>query len=133
LPSLEFSQVYSYAGREESIVVPVLLSVGEKRVGLAASIDTGASYCLFSAEIADALGLVLERVLPMRFRTANSQFQAFGHEVDVSVLGIGTRSAVYFFADPAIDKNVLGRTGWLDRVYLGLAHHESKVFLTGGG
>jgi hypothetical protein len=33
---------------------------------------------------------------------------AFGHEVGINVLGIVT-NAMVFFADPAIDKNVLGR------------------------
>jgi hypothetical protein len=28
---------------------------------------------------------------------------------------------------PMIDKNVLGRTGWLDRVRLGLVHHDNKL------
>jgi hypothetical protein len=65
----------------------------------------------------------------MRFRTANSAFEAFGHEVEISVLGIVTNALVYFFADPAIDRNVLGRIGWLDRVRLGLVHHDSKVYL----
>ena len=36
---------------------------------------------------------------------------------------------VNFFADPMIDKNVHGRTGWLDRVLLGLNHHDNKIYL----
>ena len=36
---------------------------------------------------------------------------------------------VYFFGDPMIEKNVLGRTGWLDRFRLALVHHDSKVYL----
>lgn len=98
-------------------------------VRLAASIDTGASFCVFGSEIAEALGLTLENGVRMRFRTANSVFDAFGHEVEISVLGLTTNAVVYFFADPMIDKNVLGRTGWLDRVRLGLVHHDSKVFV----
>jgi hypothetical protein len=38
-------------------------------------------------------------------------------------------SVDYFFADPMIDKNVLGRTGWLDRVRLGLIHYAHKIYL----
>lgn len=65
----------------------------------------------------------------MRFRTANSGFEAYGHEVEISLLGVLTESMVYFFADPAIDRKVVGRTGWLDRVRFGLVHHDSKMFL----
>ena len=126
---LEFTRVYDYSGDEESVVVPVTLRSGGKQVRLAASIDTGASFCLFGAEIAEALGITLERGVRTRFRTANSGFEALGHEVGIDVLGVATNAMVYFFSDPMIDKNVLGRTGWLDRVRLGLVHHDSKVYL----
>ena len=126
---LEFTHIYDYSSEDESVVVPVVLGVGGKQVRLAASIDTGASFCVFGAEIAEALGLVLDRGVRMRFRTANSAFEAFGHEVEISVLGVVANATAYFFADPAIDKNVLGRTGWLDCVRLGLVHHDSKVYL----
>ena len=64
-----------------------------------------------------------------RFRTANSGFEAYGHEIELIVFGVATQSMVYFFADPMIDKNVLGRIGWLDRVRLGLVHHDNKIYL----
>ena len=126
---LDFTHIYDYSSEDESVVLPVMLRVGAKQVRLAASIDTGASFCVFGAEIGEALGLTLDRGVPMRFRTANSAFEAFGHEVEISVLGVVTNAMVYFFADPAIEKNVLGRTGWLDRVRVGLVHHDSKVYL----
>jgi len=56
-------------------------------------------------------------------------FDAFGHEVETAALGVATQSMVYFFADPMIDKNVLGRVSWLDRVRLGLVHHDNKIYL----
>jgi hypothetical protein len=129
MPSLGFAHVYDYSGDGESVALPVVLRSGARQVHLAASVDTGASFCLFSGEIAEALGLNLENGIRRRFRTANSGFDTFGHEVELSVLGIATTSVVYFFADPMIDKNVLGRTGWLDRVRLGLVHHDNRVYL----
>ena len=65
-----------------------------------------------------------------RFRTANSIFDALGHEVDISVLGVTAHSTVYFFADASINKNVLGRIGWLDRIRLGLVEHDSTIYLS---
>jgi hypothetical protein len=108
---LEFAHVYDYSGDGEAIVLPVVLRSGSKQFRVAASVDTGASFCLFGAEIAQALGLDLEGGIRKRFRTANSGFDAFGHEVELSVLGVVTSSTVYFFADPIIEKNVLGRNG----------------------
>ena len=126
---LEFSSVHSYANEDSGVAVPVTLRSGAHQVHLAASIDTGAAFCLFSGELASALGLVLTSGVHKRFRTANSSFEAFGHEIEISVLGVLTYSMVYFFADPMIGKNVLGRTGWLDRVRLGLVDHDSELYL----
>ena len=126
---LEFTRVHDYSAGNESIIVPVVLHSGANRIPVAASLDTGASFCVFGTEIAEALGLDLTSGIRRRFRTANSVFDAYGHEVEIVALGLGTRAVVYFFADPMIDKNVLGRTGCLDRFQLALVHHDSKVYL----
>ena len=56
----------------------------------------------------------------MHFATANSRFEAYGHEVTIGTLGIEVHSLVFFFADANIVKNVLGRRGWLDRLNVGI-------------
>jgi hypothetical protein len=126
---LEFAEVYDYSGEDESVVIPVVLRSGANEAPVAASVDTGASFCIFGSEIAEALGLDLTSGIRGRFRTANSSFDAYGHGVEIDAFGFATHSFIYFFADPTIDRNVLGRTGWLDRVRLGLIHHDSKIFL----
>jgi len=126
---IAFSTAHSYGDDREGISVPVELKAGENSVRLAASIDTGATFCIFRNELAEALGLDLASGALKRFRTANSSFEAFGHEVEIAVLGVTTFSTVYFFADASINKNVLGRVGWLDRVRLGLVDHDTKVYL----
>lgn len=72
----------------------------------------------------------MEQGLLRRFRTANSSFEAYEHEVELSVLGVVAHSAVYFFADESINKNVLGRSGWLDRVRLGIVEHDAQLYLS---
>ena len=129
MQKLEFARIYDYSRADESIVIPVVLRSGVNEVPVAASVDTGASYCVFGTEIAEALGLDLTSGIRKRFRTANSVFDAYGHEVELQVLGLATHSLIYFFADPMIDRNVLGRTGWLDRVRPGLIHHDNKIYL----
>jgi len=56
---LEFTRAYDYSVEDESVVIPVVLRAGANQVPVAASLDTGASFCLFGAEIAEALGLAL--------------------------------------------------------------------------
>ena len=71
---LEFARVYNYSGEDESIVIPVVLRSGAYGIPVAASVDTGASFCVFRAEVAEALGLDLTSGIRKRFRTANSVF-----------------------------------------------------------
>jgi predicted aspartyl protease len=55
-------------------------------VRIAASIDTGATFCIFRNELAEALGLDPMNGTSKRFRTAAGSFEAFGHEVEISFL-----------------------------------------------
>lgn len=131
MPQLSFTYVHSYSGRDAGITVPVTLRSGTRVADLIASLDTGASQCLFENAYATELGLDLTSGVPTRFRTANSSFDAYGHAVEIDVLGLVTHSLVYFFAEPLIHKNVLGRGGWLDRVRVGLVDHDREIYLAG--
>jgi predicted aspartyl protease len=126
---LGFSKAHQYAGPGDSITIPVLLRAGERRVVLDASLDTGASHCLFDRSIGEGLGLDVELGVPRIFTTANSRVQTFGHEVTINTLGIEVHSMAFFFADPAIEKNVLGRHGWLDRIRIGIVDHDQRLYV----
>ena len=126
---LDFAQVHSYANGEGGVALPTILRFGSNSVRVVASVDTGASCCLFAGELADRLGIDLRSGERKRFRTANSSLETFGHELEISTMGVTTYSMVYLFADPLIIKNVLGRVGWLDRVRLGLVDHDSTIYL----
>lgn len=130
MPRLDFDQVHHYSNNEAGIALPVILRAGSNEVSIVASIDTGATFCLFAGELAERLRLDLTSGQPRRFRTANSRLETFGHEVEISATGVVTYSMVYFFADPLVIKNVLGRVGWLDRVRLGLVDHDSRLYLS---
>lgn len=127
---LSFAASHSYAANDTSITLPVSLRSNGTIVDLVASLDTGASHCLFEGAYASALGLELTDGLRLRFRTANSSFEAYGHEIEVNVLNVSTLTMVYFFADPGIVKNVLGRSGWLDRVRLGIVDYDRALYLS---
>lgn len=125
---LEFRESYCYASHEDVVAIPVVLRSGNFSVPVAAFVDTGASFCVFATSVAEALNIEVTSGIQSRFRTANSSFEAYGHEVEIVSLGVTTFSMVYFFADPSIKKNVRGRNGWLDRVCLGLVHHENLIY-----
>ena len=128
---ISFARRHSYAGPGDTISLPVVLRSGQETINLEANLDTGAAYCLFERSYAEALGIDVEGGVPMSFATANSRFQAFGHEVTISTLDIEVHSLVFFFADSDIVKNVLGRHGWLDRLNVGIVDHEQLLYIGG--
>jgi len=67
---LAFAIAHSYARRDASITVPVVLRSGSRFVDLVASLDTGAAHCLFENAYAAELGLDLTSGALMRFRTS---------------------------------------------------------------
>jgi hypothetical protein len=127
---LRFSERYTYDSNREGISIPAVLKAGEKRIELLAKIDTGASDCLFERSYGEALGLRVEDGVRKTYATANSRFEAYGHEISIQVLETETTATVYFFADPDIARNVLGRRGWLDRLRFGLVDYEQAVYLS---
>ena len=76
------------------------------------------------------LGLAVETGERRVFSTVAGRVEAYGHEVLIDVLGHEFTSTVYFFAEDAIVRNVLGRHGWLDRVRIGIADYESTLYLS---
>jgi predicted aspartyl protease len=93
-------------------------------------VDTGAEYCLFDRGIADALGIDVESGMPLSLATVNGEFEAYGHELTLTVFDIEVDAVVYFFESPVMTRNVLGRNGWLNRVRLGLVDHDALIYLS---
>lgn len=126
---LLFSERYTYDSRSEGITIPALLKTDGKTIEVLAKIDTGAADCLFEHGYGEALGLRVEDGRLKKYATVNGGFDAYGHEISIQVLGTETRAIVYFYADPNIVRNVLGRCGWLDRLRFGLVDYEQVVYI----
>jgi len=129
MPALEFTRLHPYQPTADGISVPIALITGSRAVDLLAQIDTGASHCLFERRHGEMLRLDVESGDPKAFRTAAGRVDAFGHWVTLETLGLRFESLVYFFADEAINRNLLGRIGWLDRIRLGLVDHDGELYI----
>ena len=57
-------------------------------------------------------------------------FVAHEHEVILHTLGIEFLSVVFFAQDPAFTRNFVGRSGWLDRVRIGIIDYDRMLFLS---
>ena len=121
---------YSNSGPREGIAVPVTLSAGDTAAHLTASINTGASFCIFERGYGELLGLDVEAGELVVLGTATGTFKAYGHAVTLTTLGYSFDVVAYFAAHEGFGRNVLGRRGWLDHVRLGLVNYEGKMYLS---
>lgn len=117
--SLDFAVSHRYASID-GIDVPTELRVGDRKVELLARLDTGAQHCIFERKYAEALRLDVESGRPQRFVTMAGSFVAYAHEVTLYTLGIEFSAVVFFAHDPAFSRSFVGRTGWLDRLRVGI-------------
>jgi len=126
---LSFERLIPYDASQSGITVDTTLKLAEKSVSLVAKVDTGASYCIFERKYALSLGLSIESGLEQPISTATGRFLTYGHEVTLVVGGFEFDSIAYFAADPWLERNVLGRHGWLDRIILVVVDYEGKLLL----
>jgi predicted aspartyl protease len=128
LSSLDFDANFGYEESASGILVPIRLVHDGQSVELSARLDTGAADCLFDRFYAEILGLP-EAGVERRYRTVTGSFQAFGHEVTIETLGLRWSALVFFHAMGNPAHSFVGRRGWLDRVRLGIVHHERRLLL----
>lgn len=127
---LPFDYSYQYPEHPDGILIPVSLLSGQTFHKAFASIDPGASVCLFSREIGEILGLDIERGLYKRLGTLTGGLDAFGHEVSIQTFDIAVASTVYFARDYHLPRNLLGRTGWLNKLRFGLIDYDQLIYLS---
>ena len=72
----------------------------------------------------------MESGAPTRISTVAGGFLTYAHRVALGVLGIEVEATVYFAEDPAMPRDVLGQTGWLDRIRLGVVDHDRQLYLS---
>ena len=127
--SLEFDAAHHYSEALDGIEVPVALSIGRQSVELLAKLDTGAAHCIFERKYAEILGEEVESGRLQRFRTVAGSFAAYQHEVTIQTLGIEFSAVVFFAQDPTFSRNFLGRSGWLERLRIGIVDYDRMFFV----
>jgi predicted aspartyl protease len=125
-----FRTKHSYDTTQTGITIPVELSDGLKVVQINPKLDTGASFCIFERTYGEMLGLDVGGGTPALVSTANSTFQAFGHRLTMTALGLQFDVMVYFAADENIKRSVLGRLGFIDQLRLCLIEHDGELYVS---
>jgi hypothetical protein len=95
-----------------------------------AKIDTGASHCIFERKYGELLGLDIESGRLQRFRTMVGEFAAHEHELSIQTLGLEFATHVFFAQDHSFSRSFVGRSGWLDRLRIGLVDYDRMLYLS---
>ena len=127
---LPFDYSHRYADHSDGLLIPVALQAGQTIHKTFAGIDTGASVCLFSREVGEILGLDVEQGEYKRLGTLAGGLDAFGFEVGLQALDIALNSTVYFAREYGLPRNLLGRTGWLNKLRFGLIEYDRLIYLS---
>lgn len=98
-------------------IIPIKLSVADKKVQYAALIDSGADFCIFDAEIGEYLGLNVSSGKQEEFGGIQERggAKAFFHEIILNIGGWDYKSIIGFSYDIAKHGyGILGQNGFFD-------------------
>lgn len=126
---LEFEHLLKYDTRKQGISVPIKLSLGQSHVNVLAKLDCGSTHCVFERAHGEPLGINIESGYLRSFGTATGHFDAYGHSVTMTVENYEFDVMVFFAKDEWLNRNVLGRAGFLDRVLAGLDDYAGELYL----
>ncbi len=127
---LDYSVKHIYDSRKVGISIKTTLRRNDSFVAVNAKIDTGAEFCLFGREYAEALNIEVETGYQKNLSTLAGDLSAFGHYVELETLGLKFDSLVYFANDYALNRNLLGRQGWLQLIRFGLDDYRSEIYIS---
>ena len=124
--------MYDYsADRTAGIKLPIVIRTGEQSKRVLAKVDTGASFCIFAREHGEALGLTIDAVPRTELRLANNApLFVRGHRLVVEVFEYSLETTVYFAEEPDFPRDVVGRSGFLDRLRVAIVDYDSVIHVS---
>ena len=130
MKQLSFTQEHRYPDDEEGISISVNLEYEDQSCRVDAKVDPGAAVCLFSNEVGQKLGIPIEQGIPKRLSGLSGSLDAYGHEVTLQTGDIAFQSVVYFAKYPGLQRNLLGRQGWLRNLRLAVIDYDNLLYLS---
>lgn len=130
MTQLSFTEEHHYQDTDDGITIPVVLGYGGKFRRVDAKVDPGAAVCLFTNEDGRALGIPIEDGTPIRLGGLTGTLDAYGHEITLQTGNIVFQSTVYFAKYPGLQRNLLGRQGWLRGLRLALIDYDKLLYLS---
>jgi hypothetical protein len=130
MKQLNFDYEIRYTNDEDGIPLRVKLTYAGQSLEVTAKVDPGATVCLFSLEDGLDLGIPIETGMPIRLGGLAGSLDAFGHEVTLQTGELIFQSTVYFAKYHGLQRNLLGRQGWLRNLRLALIDYDQLLYLS---
>jgi hypothetical protein len=129
MDQLNFTSWHQFDATKAGITIPTTLIYDNRTVQIPAKADTGAEVCLFERKYGEMLGIDLENGEEKYLFPIGTRILAFGHVVTLVMLDIVLESKVYFPLQENLNRNLLGRQGWLEFLNFGLSIQTQSVYL----
>ena len=100
---------YYYNGDGYFPAVPLYVSAGDKKLKLHALVDSGATISVFKDEVADQLGIEIERGKEIYLGGVGGRIKGYIHTLEVEIAGKKFLCPVVFSHEYLVSFNLLGR------------------------
>lgn len=114
-------------------IIPVEVYSEETNTYLAYGgiVDSGAEYCMFDAQIGEAMGLIIEEGTVIDLKGADgSIFRAYLHEVNYQIGSYRRSTSIAFTHSMAPGTGILGREGFFNFFIVEIDHRNKRVRIT---
>lgn len=129
MEQLDFTSRDQFDATKAGITIPTTLIYDNHTVQVPAKADTGAEVCLFERRYGEMLGIDLESGEEKYLFPIGNRILTFGHVITLVTLDIAIESKVYFPLQENLNRNLLGRQGWLEFLNFGLSVQKQTVYL----
>ena len=127
---LNFATKYIYDSTKVGITAKVTLRRNDLFVSINAKIDTGSEFCLFGRKYGESLDIEIETGSQKNLSTLAGNLSAFGHYIELETFGLKFDSLVYFAQDYSLNRNLLGRQGWLQLIKFDWDDYRSEIYIS---
>ena len=110
-------------------IVEVALARGDRTISVKALVDSGASFCIFHHEVAEYLGLKIERGRKVSLTGIGGRIFGYLHNVTVNAGGQRFECKIVFSRKFKISFNLLGRDNFFAPFKVSFIESQKKVVI----
>lgn len=123
---------YIQKGKQYFPVIDVTVRYLKKNLTIKALVDSGASFSVFRPEIADYLGVHIERGKKMYLEGIGGRILGYLHNLNVSVGNTSLRCKIVFSREFTVSFNILGRDNFFLPFSISFLERRRKVIIRKG-